>query len=167
MGLCAAASHFSFSFFAWLPAAPKYPPIIYRLKFLIFGFPLSLSFLCLLAGCRLEVSKVPSYSIPPRISDFWFSFSFLFCLLAGCWLEVLQAPSYYIAPQISDFWFSSLSLSFLWLLAGCRLEVPRSPPILYRLKFLIFGFPLSFFPSLFAVWKPQSRHEHRDPDKCQ
>ena len=177
MGLCAAASHFSFSFFAWLPAAPKYPPIIYRLKFLIFGFPFPLSFSRLPAGGP----NLPSYSIPPQISDFWFSSLFLSLSFGRLPAGSPQVSSYSIPPQISDFWFSSLflsfsfcrlpagsptvpsyyippqisdfwlcSVSFLWLLAGCRLEVPNSPPILYRLKFLIFGFPLSLFPLAFG-----------------
>ena len=198
-----ASSYLSFPFPSLLAASwrsPQYPPIIYGLKFLIFGFPLfffPLSFGRLPAG----VPKVPSYSIPPQISDFWFSFSLLFpCLLAGCWLEVPRHPPIIYRLKFLIFGFPlSLSLSFGRLPAGG----PKFPPILnlYRLEFLIFGFPfpLSFgrlpaggpkllpsysipprnsdfwlsslsFPLSFGPlpgWKPQRRHEHRDPDKCQ
>ena len=64
--------------------APRYPPIIYRLKFLIFGFPLSFSF----SFCRLPAggSKVSSYYIPPQISDFRLSSpSFLLFWPAAGW----------------------------------------------------------------------------------
>ena len=152
MGLCAAASHFSFSFFAWLPAAPKYPPIIYRLKFLIFGFPFPLSFSRLPAGGP----NLPSYSIPPQISDFWFSSLFLSLSFGRLPAGSPRSPPILYRLKFLIFGFP---LSFFpSLLAACRPEVPQYPPIIYRLKFLIFGFALSlsfgFWPA--AGWRSQT-----------
>ena len=161
-----------FPFLLFWPAArwrsPQYPPIIYGLKFLIFGFPLfffPLSFGRLPAG----VPKVPSYSIPPHISNFWFSFSLLFpCLLAGCWLEVPNSPPILYLYRLEFLIFGfPFPLSFGRLPAGGPKLLPSYsiPPRISDFWLSSLSFPLSFGP--LPGWKPQRRHEHRDPDKCQ
>ena len=102
----------------------KHPSIPYRLKFLIFGFPLSF-FPSLFAGRR--VPKTLLLYIPPQISDFGFnvSLSFGFWPAAG-WRS--QTPLLFYTA--SNFWFLASSLS-LFPLAFGRLPagVPKCPPL--------------------------------------